>query len=182
MYGMINQGVRDLVVARVGEDGWREVREAAGITTPTFDSFAGYPDSLTYTLVRCAAERLGLSIDEVLHAFGEHWITFTATEGYGEMMRLFGDNFRSCIANLNRMHAHMGGMMPNLTPPRFVSVEHSTDQFTLHYHSSREGLGPMVAGLLNGLARWFGESVEIVSFPKGSRSDHDEFDLTISPA
>ena len=181
MYGMINEGIRDLVIARGGHDAWREVCDAAGIERNDFDSFAPYPDDCTYSLAKCAAARLRLTLTELLHAFGEHWITYTAATGYGEMMKLFGDDFRSCITNLNRMHAHMGGIMPGLTPPRFVCVEHSPSRLTLHYHSTREGLGPMVQGLLTALAQWFKEPVTITPFFKGVRSDHDEFDLTFAP-
>ncbi len=45
-----------------------------------------YPDDLTYKLVGAACEVLNASAEDVLKAFGEYWILFTAEKGYGEML------------------------------------------------------------------------------------------------
>jgi len=68
--------------------------------------------------------------DEVLRLFGKYWVAFTATEGYGPILNLFGQDLRTCLSNLNRMHAHMGAMMPDLKPPRFRVAENSSTSMT----------------------------------------------------
>jgi hypothetical protein len=75
------------------------------------------------------------------------------------------------------MHGHMGAMMPKLNPPRFRVEDTASDQIIVHYYSHREGLAPMVIGLLDGLARRFGDQVVIYHQTKASLSDHDEFDI-----
>lgn len=182
MYGLINQALKELVEAHSGVRVWSEICLAAGISAEDFDSLLPYEDSVTYRLVGLASEKLGLPTAEILRMFGLHWVTFTANQGYGEMMNLFGRDLRSCLRNLNRMHGHMGAMMPDLHPPRFVVEEGEPHVLTLHYYSNREGLGPLVVGIIEGLAEKFQERIKIRHIAKHERSDHDEFDIAFVPA
>ncbi len=177
MYGLVNQAMKDLVTSKFGSDKWSEICQKAGHPPDDFEAMTSYPDTLTYSLVGAASQILGASASDLLRAFGDYWVTFTAHEGYGEIMDMFGKDFRSCLKNLNGMHGHMGAMMPQLLPPRFQVVETSASQLTVHYFSTRQGLAPMVIGLLEGLARKYGDTITIQHHPKDSRSDHDEFEV-----
>lgn len=178
MYGMVNLAVRDLVITKFGESTWQTICDKAGVTSPDFVPLKAYPDHITYALIGAASETLGLTAEQILHAFGDHWVKYTASEGYGVMMDMFGRDFRSCLKNLNGMHSHMGAMMPELVPPRFTVDEIDPKHLRVHYFSTRQGLAPMVSGLLVALARKFGDTVTIEHHAKGTRSDHDEFDVT----
>jgi hypothetical protein len=182
MYGLIHQGLKDMVCSSYGEQVWREICEQVNRSSVDFDPLRPYPDSETLQIIDATAKRLNISVEQVLHRFGRYWIKYTAAEGYGPILDLLGQSFRSCISNLNRMHGHMGVMMPNLQPPRFTVDEHNHDHITVHYHSTRVGLAPMVSGLLEGLSERFEEPVVIEYIPKGIRSDHDEFDVFFRPA
>jgi hypothetical protein len=175
MYGMINQAIKDLVCHQAGEDIWLEICRETEMDPEGFEALTPYPDRLTYKLVGAAAKRLETTQEELLKRFGRHWIIYTGEQGYGEVMRLFGKDFRSCLANLNRMHGHMGAMMPQLKPPRFTVTEDSPESITVHYYSEREGLGPMVVGLLEGLAEKYDEKVRVAFSPKGGPQEHDIF-------
>lgn len=177
MYGLIQQGLKDLVMRSCGPEAWIQICKVAQCEVTEFESLAQYPDSLTLSIVAATAQQLSLSQDELLRRFGKHWITFTAQDGYGPLLQLFGATFKSCLTNLNRMHGHFGTLMPNLKPPRFIVEEVNDARMTLHYYSTRKGLAHMVFGLLEGLAGRFGERVDIAHIPSGTRSDHDEFDL-----
>jgi hypothetical protein len=177
MYGLIHQGFKDMVCLSHGEDVWREICGGISREPGDYDPLASYPDAETFRLLEAVTQRLELSHEEVLRRFGRYWIRYTALEGYGPILDLFGKDFSSCLKNLNRMHGHMGAMMPNLKPPRFEVKEHDSRGVTLHYFSSRKGLAPMVHGLLEGLSDRFNEPISIDYFPQGERSDHDEFDI-----
>jgi hypothetical protein len=177
MYGLLNQGLKELVMARDGERVWSDICVSVGTSAEDFDLLLPYDDSITYRLVGATSDALKIPVAELLRMFGAHWVTFTAQQGYGEMMTLFGKDLRACLKNLNLMHGHLGGMMPDLHPPRFTVEELGADKITVHYHSNREGLGPLVVGLLEGLAEKFGENIQITHVPKSQRSDHDEFDI-----
>lgn len=177
MYGLINQALKDLVLAKAGAPAWRTICHSADIKAEDFEELSPYDDALTYRLVGITAETLNTSPEDILKMFGNHWVTFTASQGYGQIMEIFGRDLRTCLRNLNHMHGHMGAMMPDLHPPRFVVEERSSNAITLHYHSARQGLGPLVVGILEGLSAKFNEKIEIAHVPKDRRSDHDEFDI-----
>jgi len=182
MYGLINQALKELVQSRTSNQVWSDICATVGISAEDFDSLLPYEDSLTYRLVGATSETLGIPAAEILRMFGRQWVEFTARHGYGEMMDLFGRDLRTCLKNLNRMHGHMGAMMPDLHPPRFIVEEREKNGVTLHYHSNREGLAPLVVGILEGLAQKFREQVVIKHIAKHERSDHDEFDVAFIAA
>ena len=179
MYGLVNEGIRELVISLAGSEAWASMCEEAGVEVDGFEPLCPYHDSLTYRLVELASQKLNLPVDVVLHKYGHYWVTYTAEQGYGDIMNLFGSDFRTCLTNLNRMHAHMGAMMPALHPPRFHVDASSSSEMVVHYLSHRPGLAPMVEGLLEGLAHKFGERISIRHIPKGTRSDHDEFEVQL---
>lgn len=181
MYGMINDGIRDMVVSMGGADAWGSITNDLNIEPEGFEPLCPYDDSITYKLVELISKRFDISQDEVLRRYGRHWITYTASQGYGEIMTLFGTDFRSCLRNLNLMHAHMGVMMPKLSPPRFHVEEIYLNHIVVHYYSHRQGLDPMVTGLLEGLAEKYHESISVRCVPRGMRSDHDEFEVSFIP-
>lgn len=182
MYGLINQALKELVLSRTGAAVWSDICASVGVSAEDFESLQPYDDTVTYRLVEATSSALGIASTEILRMFGFHWVSFTAQAGYGEIMSLFGNDLRTCLKNLNRMHGHMGAMMPDLHPPRFIVEEQGVNRLTLHYHSHRQGLGALVVGILEGLAQKFGETIEITHIDKTQRPDHDEFDILFLPA
>ena len=174
MYGLVNKAVRDLVCATQGEDVWEEIVELAGIDEDTFISMRPYPDELTYKLVAAASERLQLPAAAILTLFGEHWTKFTAREGYGDLIRGSGDSVEEFLGNLDAMHARVAMSFPELRLPSF-RVERGDEGLLLHYMSEREGLAPMVVGLLTGLGAHFKEEVEVTQVKSRAEHGHDVF-------
>jgi len=179
MYGLINQAIRDLVKSHHGSDKWVEVCRRAGIADDDFLAMKSYPDALTYGLVGAASEVLGADPNEILRAFGHYWVKFTAEEGYGDLMDLFGRDFVSCLKNLNGMHAHMGVMMPELQPPRFMVEELGSQRFKVLYFSKRAGLGHMVVGLIEGLAEKHDKKIRLSFEPRASSVDPDVYQVEV---
>ncbi|WAS94279.1 heme NO-binding domain-containing protein [Nannocystis punicea] len=182
MYGLVNKAVEDLVCSHYGEHTWAQIQARAGVQAPGFVSMETYPDELTYKLVDAASEVLGAPIDVVLEAVGEHWILFTARHGYGELLPMFGATLREFVANLDNMHARVGLSFAKLRPPSFVVREAGPQALELEYHSSREGLAPMVVGLLKGLARTFAEDIAVEHVHGRERGGFDLFRLELQPA
>lgn len=161
MYGLVNQAVKDLVVTKFGDSKWQEICVDCGLPTNDFVSMQYYPDPLTYQLVGSASKVLNLSPELVLKEFGKYWVLYTAKEGYGNIMDMFGEDFKSCLQNLNSLHARMGMTMPQLSPPKFKFNEVNSYTYDVEYYSKREGLCPMVIGLLEGLAEKFNVKASI---------------------
>ena len=162
MNGLVNRAIEQLVISMKGEAGWRGVCAHAGVAADGFVSMQNYDDDITFRLVNSVSERLGLSREQVLEAFGEYWITYTADEGYGALMAAGGSHLREFLANLNDMHSRVETIFTQLRIPLFRVEDVSDTEYRLYYASEREGLAPMVLGLVKGLAKRFGQSVEIV--------------------
>ncbi len=157
MYGLINMAIKQLVLDNYGESGWQSVLEKSQVKQSYFELLAVYDDQITYQLVGGASAVTGKKPEEILSLFGGYWIKYAVSAGYEPLLNLFGPSFKECLQNLNRMHEHMGAMMPGLIPPEFeLEKELSPTQYHLLYRSQRAGLSPMVKGLLTALAERYG--------------------------
>jgi hypothetical protein len=174
MYGLVNKAVVDLVVSKFGQDTWNAIKQKAEVDIDVFVSMDGYPDDVTYRLVGAASEILKIPPEKVLEAFGEYWVLYTAKEGYGPMLDASGKTLREFLENLDALHARVALSMPALKPPRFRLVPVDDATMLLEYHSMRQGLAPMVIGLLNGLSIRFNTPIEV---SHTSREAHEEFTI-----
>lgn len=178
MYGLVNQAIEAMVRSHFSDATWDAIKQKADIKTEAFVSMEGYPDQVTYRLVKAASEVLEFSTAEVMHAFGKYWVQYTAKEGYGELMDMNGDDLPEFLENLDDLHARVGVMFPKLQPPSFDCDEADEDELTLHYHSEREGLAPMVLGLVEGLGERFETEVDISqTHSREEGADHDQFSV-----
>lgn len=182
MYGLLNRAIEELVVERSGLATWHAVKRKAGVQVHAFESMESYPDEITYELVAAASEVLGESPTELLRAFGRHWILFTGRSAYGSILEAAGRDLRDFLGNLDAIHASFAAGMPELVPPRFSVSEEPGDTLRILYHSERDGLAPMVLGMLEGLGALFeseldpGSELEVSHVvPRSSTSCADEF-------
>ncbi|MCP9818525.1 heme NO-binding domain-containing protein [Synechococcus sp. Cruz-9H2] len=172
MYGLVNRAIQQMVTSHHGDDVWRRIKEKADLEDlDFFSTFQAYPDDVTHRLVAAASEELGLSGDQIMQAFGEYWITYTASEGYEQLLESTGETLPEFLDHLDNLHARAGLSFPQLQPPSF-RCEHAADQsMDLEYRSKRYGLAPMVIGLLHGLGKRFRTSVTVVQTASRDRGD-----------
>lgn len=161
MYGIVNRAVEELIIERFGLDKWEEIKQKAGFNSEGFMTLKPYPDALTFKLVGAASEILNVPADTLLEAFGEYWILYTAEKGYGEMLNLAGDSFPAFLKNLNMLHGRVTNLMPELAPPQFECRNEKENSIELIYRSHRNGMIPMLYGLIKGLAKRFDKEVVI---------------------
>ncbi len=178
MYGLVNRALQGLVLQERDDKAWERI--AAQASSPiSFMSMETYPDSLSLALVGAAAAELACTPAELLRRLGLFWVGHTGKEGYGEMFSLWGTDLRSFLANLDQMHDRVKLTMPHLEPPSFSILSDDGSQVRLAYHSHRDGLAPMVVGLLEGLAHKFSSRVRIEHVVTRDEAGHDEFLVTI---
>jgi hypothetical protein len=183
MYGLVNKAVEDLAVQLGGSGLWSAIVEHAGIDKPVFVAMEPYDDAITFRLVESASHLLGLSQDEVLEAFGAHWILYTGREGYGPMLSAMGASLPQFLGNLDAMHSRVALSMPSLRPPSFACEELDEQSLVVRYWSERRGLAPMVTGLLRGLGARFDLDVTVTpTTPRPDGVDHDTFLVRYQPA
>src|SRR5690606_38474032 len=91
-----------------------------------------------------------------------------------------GSTLREFLGNLDNMHTRVGLSFPRLRPPSFVVRDSGAEAIEVEYHSTREGLAPMVLGLLKGLARSFGYIVAVAHIHGRERGGFDLFRLDMT--
>lgn len=179
MYGLVNKAIQQLVCSEFDESLWDEIKRKAGVTVEEFVSMSAYEDALTYDLVGAASEILDIPVPDLLDAFGEYWTVYTATEGYGHILAMAGATLPEFLTNLDAMHVRVAETYPDLKPPSFHYHQTSDTESELHYYSIREGLAPMVVGLVRGLGKRFQVQLRIRHTQKRADIGHDVFALTI---
>ncbi|MCP9777654.1 MULTISPECIES: heme NO-binding domain-containing protein [unclassified Cyanobium] len=176
MYGLVNQAIQDMICVNHGQEAWTNVRLRAEVAVDHFEGMEPYPDDLTHRLVMAASVELGESPHALLRAFGEFWVTYTAAQGYGPLMEMAGSNLPEFLRNLDDLHARVGVNFPQLVPPSFDTEEPEEGTMHLHYHSQRQGLAPMVIGLVEGLGDRFATPVQVEQLAwRSEGADHDVF-------
>ena len=155
MYGLVNKAIKDLVVNNHGEEKWKEICKLSNHYEEDFIAMSPYPDALTYELVKNASIVLNAEPHDLLEAFGEYWILYTADEGYGELMELTGSTFTEFLGNLDMLHYRINNLMPELQAPQFSTRNETPSSVELEYRSKRAGLSPMLIGLIKGLGKRF---------------------------
>jgi hypothetical protein len=162
MHGLVHRSIRSLVVQVAGNATWEVILRKGGMDDSYFIGIESYTDEQTHALIGHVCTTLGLTLDAALQAVGRHWVSFVNTEGYGPMLSLFGSDVRSCLKNLNQMHAHMGTSLKGIQFPRFALISESSQDLVLEYRSQRAGMYPLLLGLLEGLGEFYQEMIELV--------------------
>lgn len=175
MYGIVNKAIKELVTNNFGEDTWNKVRKRSGISIDYFISNQSYDDDVTFQLARSVSEECGMSLRDVMIAFGEFWINHTGKEKYGSLMEAGGSTLREFLINLPNFHNRVILIYPNLTPPEFRVSDSEEKSLHLHYYSKREGLKDFVYGLLQGLGKFFNTPVQIEAI--ASREDGNDHEI-----
>jgi hypothetical protein len=178
MYGLVNKAVEQLVLKDFGEEKWTEIKKRAGVEE-SFVAMGTYPDEVTFNLVGAASEVLGAPAEAILEAFGEHWIQYTVDEGYGPMMSMYGSSVFEFLQNMNSLHSQIRLSFPELKPPSITCEELPDGQLLVDYESEREGLAPMLVGLLRGLGKRFKTPVNIEHVPTNdTHAGHAQYKLS----
>lgn len=175
MYGLVNRAIKNLVVTRFGQDTWKEIATRAELSSDAFVAMETYDDKITYNLVGAASAVLELPPADILEAFGHYWATVTIEDGYGDLLPMIGSTLEEFMDNLDTMHARIAEGMPDLVTPRFDRVPQDDGSSILVYDSDREGLAPMVVGLIKGLGERFDEELEVEPLgedPNGAHRFH----------
>lgn len=167
MFGWINDCTECLVVSKFGDETWHKIKEKANcqVEDGGFLRYKYYPDSDTVQLVVAASEVLGLTVDEVLFAFGEFFVSYVQDNGYANVLECLGSNLRDWLSNLNSLHDHLQASYPKgfIAPVFWSEDDEEFDKSSsgagknailVNYYSKRGSLlVPLVVGLIKRVAK-----------------------------
>lgn len=182
MYGMVNGAIKALIVKKYGNETWEKVRAQAQIESADFMSMEQYDDSISVDLVVALSTVLSKSPAKVLEEVGEFWIEFAHNSEYGALLDMAGDTLPQILMNLDDMHTRVGQSFSALRPPSFWCTDVTDQSLTLHYSSERDGLSPMIIGLVKGLGRLLDIECEITQVSeKDATQPYASFSVTFMP-
>jgi hypothetical protein len=160
---MVNKAILEYLGDAHSAETVDAVRARAGCEQTHFTSMLQYPDEMSFGLIAAAAEILGQPADSVLEQVGEYWVGFALRSDYGDLLRMAGRTLPEVVQNLNQLHTRVGEAFVDLKPPSFWCDEVTASSLVLHYASDREGLGPMVIGLVRGLGHMLGVETSVAA-------------------
>ena len=151
MYGMIHRGIRQMVVESIGEAEWVAIERQQGIGPAEQISASPYDDAVTVGILGAAADRLGMTLPDLLERYGRYWIRFAERQSFGALLDFTGRDIVSFVRNLDRMHQAVLAALPQARLPTFALLDHAPGTLSVSYRSDRAGLEPFVLGLFRGL-------------------------------
>ena len=165
---------------RVSKAAWQGIEQQLGLGAADFITARVYADEQTLALCAVCATTLNLEPSDFFEEFGEFWVGFAASGPYRGVMKATGSSLPEFITNLDRMHGTIRAAMPDAQTPLFELVEHADDSLLVRYRSPRQGLEPLVKGLLLGLIGFFGDKGTVDQLP--SQPGHTDFRISMAGA
>ena len=158
MLGWINDCVEKLVLDKFGVDAWHIIKQKAGCDVPDggFLKLEHYTDKSTIDLVVASSEVSGLSVPQVLEAFGAFFVHYIRGEGYERLLCCQGSTLRDWCCNINAIHQHLQATFPKkMIMPNFWCTDQEDGSLILHYYSKRGNLlAPLAKGLVIEIAKF----------------------------
>ncbi|MFM7143133.1 MAG: heme NO-binding domain-containing protein [Alphaproteobacteria bacterium] len=166
MIGIVNNAFHDYVLEHHGPETWLRIAEQVG--TSVFIGTEEYDDRTTTDLAGALGREVGLAPEVVLERVGEHFGRQCAGRDFGVLLNAGGATYRDFLRGLPDLQTRFGLIYPNTRPPRFAVEDTGPDSVTIVHFTSREGLSPLLAGVLAGLASVFGMEAAVTRSSRGS--------------
>jgi hypothetical protein len=154
MHGVIFASFRDFALTRFGPDPAKEI--LAG--RPVYVMSEAYDDEDFHSLLRRASEVSGVGADELVHQFGEFAGGKTFPRLYPAFFEVAGGTRAFLLTVEDRIHELVRATIPDACPPQ-LAVEPQGDGVRITYSSPRRLCG-LLAGLLDGTAAYYGDTVD----------------------
>jgi len=186
MFGIVNCAIRDHVLACYGETTWSKVLLKSLASPDDFVSMERYSDEVTVSLLTACAEETGVAMEQTLEDIGQFWAEFLIKSDYGSLVQAAGKDLPDVLYSLDSLHTRLGLAFSEMKPPSFWctqaaeelirDLEPGYSALVLHYISERDGLAPMVKGIVLGLGRMLATDcrIEQIAF-KHNGTEHDSF-------
>ncbi|MCI0652844.1 MAG: heme NO-binding domain-containing protein [Planctomycetes bacterium] len=160
MHGIIHLALRKYLQARHGPEGWQRLLEQAGASTSLGYVRVGYyPDEEFIAIVAAASSKTGAAIDAIYEDFGAS----VAPDLLMLYPRLVNPEWRTLDVLFNTestIHRVVRARNKGAQPPAINCTRPSPDRVVITYTSPRK-LCALARGLVRGVARHYGERVEI---------------------
>lgn len=173
MYGLLVEGMSEMIIERFGEEVWEVIRDKSRINEYAFVTHRMYSEKIIPRLGQATAEVTGVSYDDVMTWTGNYFVKFLSKYGYEKMLRVLGRNMRDFLNGLDNLHEYLRFSYPKMKPPSFFCTEENKTGLTIHYRSKRHGYKNYVKGQLVEVGRLFyNTTVEVDVIEEGKKADN----------
>lgn len=153
MIGLINRSIEIFLKETYGAETWEVLCQATGLDPRGFSSLKAYPDELTSTLLRAAAQTLNKSALDLLEDTGS-WLV--RREPIRRLLRFSGSEFEEFVFALEELPGRARMALAVLDFPPIVVLSPEKGSFEITGTGWLYGLEWIIAGALRGMADDFG--------------------------
>ncbi|KAE9419941.1 hypothetical protein Angca_002375, partial [Angiostrongylus cantonensis] len=164
--------INALITRRYGTDIWQKIMKKAGLAPDAeIEVQTYYDDTETMRIFRTAADILGISVDDMWEMYGEFLITYACETGWEKMLFCMANNLQEFLDNLNSMHYFIDqiAFKSEMRGPTFQCESVGDGSLRLHYFSHRQGLFPIVKGLVRQTAHVLFDINVVINFVERSQ-------------
>jgi len=182
MKGEIFNILEDFVVENWGEEVFEEIYDNIHNNLITKEPFVGpgtYPDSDFMSMVNATVEKLGVPLDQAMHAFGKYCFPRLGAKmpGYVEGFDHPKD-FLKTVGDV--IHVEVKKVFKDANPPDFKYRDPAPDKLVMIYQSKRK-FYDFLEGLLAGTADHFNTEISVKREIVATEPDEIcEFELTFA--
>jgi hypothetical protein len=159
MHGIVFGELKQYVTARLGVPAWNELLAGAGIGPKLYLAIEEYPDEELGAILQAACRRTGLSADAVLQDFGD-FIGPHLAHMYRMYIQPEWKTLDVIEHTEERIHKMVRLQHRGARPPYLSTTRRSANEIVIHYSSARR-LCAFAKGIAMGIARHYGETIEI---------------------
>ena len=160
MHGTIFTELEKFVVTRLGEEAWGALKAKSGVPADrSYDPLATYPDEELMTLVANGSAITGLPVPALLEDFGD-FIAPDLLEMYWGAIAPEWRTLDVIEHTESTIHTVVRLNHPGAAPPYLHATRTSDREVTVVYTSPRR-LCAVAKGISRGIARHYGETIEI---------------------
>lgn len=156
MHGLVNRSIESFVRSTYGDDAWRRIVGASGVSEETFEPMMRYPVEFSTALVAAAASELGKPREMFLEDLG-HWLVASPySERVRRLLRLGGIDFEDFLHSLDDLRDRARLAVPDLNLPQLSLHMHEDGHFTVSVTGAVAGFGHVLLGVLRAMADDYG--------------------------
>jgi hypothetical protein len=160
MKGTIAICIREVVEKHFDAGTWGKVLLQAGLSEfRIFLTAEDVPNDQIVALMHAIVAVTGLSMDDVMNAFGDHWAGDYAPRLYAPYFAR-AKSARELLLNLHQIHETLTRTMPGAAPPKFTYEWRGEHHLIMHYQS-QHGMVSLMPGIIRGVAKYYKESLDV---------------------
>ncbi len=160
MKGTIIKSVGKLVVEKFGEEKWEQCLNVNGFDTDhVFLVRDDVDDAIVMKIINSLPEILGLTIQDIIDAFGDYWVNVYSPQIYHYYYQIY-TSLKEFIFATPKIHNDITANIPNAVPPNFVFTWLNDKELKIEYYSKRNMVDFAIA-LIRGLAKYYNEKIDI---------------------